>query len=232
VNHRVSVDARHDWSQYNGTVDLVAGARPARGFIVAGKRLWLDDPRGNLSIHFLRVVDAVKPRWFLYENVPGLLSNGNGEDFEALLGLAEQIGHACCWRVLNSKYFGVPQGRRRLFIIGCLGAVWEPSATVLLEPDSAAGDSLAGRKAWQKAPRRARRGPSAGSEKKCDSVAYGLAICGRDKGAVPECQANAAYALRTAGGGSSDGMVMYAADMRHATVSTMEIMTLQVGNKK
>jgi DNA (cytosine-5)-methyltransferase 1 len=222
----------HNWSQYNGGIEFILGGAPCQSFSVAGRRLGLDDPRGNLSLHYLRVVDLVRPKWFLYENVPGLLSSGGGRDFELFLEIAEKIGYSCAWRVLDAKHFGsTPQRRRRVFVVGHLGTDWRPPAAVLFEPQGEGGDPLADRTAWQTAPRRSGGSAADGVKVGSAAVAYGVAIRGRETGAVAECQAGAAYALRTAGGGSSYPMVAYAADMRHGTISTSETMTLQVGNK-
>ena len=215
------------WEQFHGEVDIVAGGSPCQAFSVAGRRLGLDDPRGNLAIHFLKVIDAVKPRWFLYENVPGLLSSGGGEDFQAFLELAGESGYSCCWRVLDAKHFGVAQRRRRVFVVGYLGTAWEPPATVLLEPESPGGGSLACRKAWQAAPRRAEGSASVGLTRRAAAVANGSP----NAGACLEPKIDVADVLRTAGAGSSYPAVVYAADMRQGSVSTKETMTLQVGHK-
>jgi DNA (cytosine-5)-methyltransferase 1 len=222
----------HDWSQYNGEIDLVAGGSPCQPFSVAGRRLGLDDPRGNLALHYLRVVDLVRPRWFVYENVPGLLSSGGGNDFEAFLEIAEKIGYSCAWRVLNAKHFGVsPQRRRRVFVVGHLGANWQPPAAVLFEPQGERWGPLAAQAGWQKAPRRSGGSARDGLKVTSAAVACDVAIRGRDTGAVAECQTGANSPPRIADSGSPYPMVVYAADMRHGTISTSETMTLQVGNK-
>jgi DNA (cytosine-5)-methyltransferase 1 len=122
----------------HGTVDLVAGGTPCQSFSIAGLRKGLDDPRGNLALEFLRVVDLLGPRWVLWENVPGVLSSGRGRDFGAFITALAELGYGFCWRVLDARYFGVPQRRRRVFVVGCAGG-WRPSVAVLLEPDGLPG---------------------------------------------------------------------------------------------
>ena len=131
----------------HGPVDLIAGGSPCQSFSVAGKRLGLDDPRGNLALHFFRVVHELRPRWFLFENVPGLLSINRGRDFGALLWIVAQLGYGWAYRVLDAQFFGVPQRRRRVFIVGHLGD-WRPATAVLFEPQSLRRHLAPGREAW------------------------------------------------------------------------------------
>jgi DNA (cytosine-5)-methyltransferase 1 len=107
-----------DWAALRGMVDLVVGGPPCQAFSVSGRRLGLADPRGNLVLHYLRVVDAVKPRWFLMENVPGLRGASGGADFGVFLDEVEKLGYAVAWRELDARGFGLPQRRRRLWVVG------------------------------------------------------------------------------------------------------------------
>ena len=120
-----------------GRVDLIAGGFPCQDISVAGARAGLDGERSGLWFEFIRVVEEIRPAWVLIENVPGLLSSPKGDpgrDFEIIVeGLAER-GYGVAWRVLDSQYFGVPQRRRRVYIVGHLGAPCPPE--VLLEPES------------------------------------------------------------------------------------------------
>lgn len=125
-----------DWSKYEGAADLVVGGSPCQSFSVAGKRLGMDDPRGNLALHYLRVVGAVRPRWFLYENVPGLLSSNDGDDFSIFLGEVAKLGYGFAYRVLDAQHFGVPQRRRRVFVVGCADGDWRSAAAVLFDKKS------------------------------------------------------------------------------------------------
>ncbi|WP_420237202.1 DNA (cytosine-5-)-methyltransferase [Telmatobacter bradus] len=115
-----------------GTIDLLAGGTPCQSFSVAGKRAGLDDPRGNLTIEFARLADRLRPTWLVWENVPGVLSIDDGRTFGAFLGMLVQLGYGLSWRVLDAQYFGVPQRRRRVFVVGHLGN-WRASAAVLFE---------------------------------------------------------------------------------------------------
>ena len=134
-----------DWSKYEGTADLVVGGSPCQSFSVAGKRLGMDDPRGNLALHYLRVVGAVRPRWFLYENVPGLLSSNEGDDFAIFLGEVAKLGYGFAYRVLDAQHFGVPQRRRRVFVVGCADGDWRSAAAVLYDAKSLQGDLTSSR---------------------------------------------------------------------------------------
>jgi DNA (cytosine-5)-methyltransferase 1 len=125
-----------DWSEYKGKADLVVGGSPCQSFSVAGKRLGMDDPRGNLALEYLRAVKEIQPTWFVFENVPGLLSSEGGSDFGKFLGEVAGIGYGFAWRVLDSQFFGVPQRRRRLFVVGHIGGDWRSAAAVLFESES------------------------------------------------------------------------------------------------
>lgn len=130
-----------DWSKYRGTVDLVVGGSPCQAFSVAGKREGLMDERGQLMLEYVRAVAEVKPRWFLWENVPGVLSQDKGRAFGTLLGEMADLGYSCAWRVLDAQFFGVAQRRRRVFLVGCLGGGAGAAAAVLFEPESVSGNT-------------------------------------------------------------------------------------------
>lgn len=115
-----------------GRIDLLVGGTPCQSFSVAGRRGGLDDPRGNLAIEFCRLAGRLRPRWVVWENVPGVLSSNGGRDFGTILGALAQLGYGCAWRVLDAQFFGVPQRRRRVFVVGHLGD-WRRAAAVLLE---------------------------------------------------------------------------------------------------
>jgi len=118
---------------------LVIFGSPCQSFSFAGRRAGMDDPRGNVTLACLRVVGIVKPRWILFENVPGLLSIDRGKTFEAILGTMAKLGYGVAYRILDAQYYGVPQRRRRVFIVGYLGD-WRRAATVLFEPGCLQGD--------------------------------------------------------------------------------------------
>jgi len=151
---------KHDWTQYRGKADLIVGGSPCQSFSAAGKRLGMDDPRGNLALHYLRIVRDVQPKWFVFENVPGLLSSNGGEDFAIFLGEVEKCGYGFAYRVLDAQYFGVPQRRRRVFVVGCADGDWRSAAAVLFEQESLSGNTEKSKKAWQDSPPFAQTGVS------------------------------------------------------------------------
>jgi DNA (cytosine-5)-methyltransferase 1 len=120
-------------------VDVLVGGTPCQSFSVAGFRGGLADARGNLALEYLRLADRLRPRWVVWENVPGVLSSAGGRDFGALLGGLAELGYGFAWRVLDAQYFGVAQRRRRLFLIGHAGD-WRRAAAVLFERQSLSGD--------------------------------------------------------------------------------------------
>lgn len=121
-----------DWSQYAGTVDVLVGGSPCQAFSTAGKRGGLMDARGRLMLEFVRACREARPRFVLWENVPGVLSQDGGRAFGTLLRELEDSGYSCAWRVLDAQFFGVPQRRRRVFLVGCARA--GRAAAVLFEP--------------------------------------------------------------------------------------------------
>ncbi len=127
-----------DWRAYAGKADIVVGGTPCQSFSAAGKRHGMDDARGQLSYVFVGLVQDIKPIWFIWENVPGVLSSGGGRDFKALCYAFNDIGYHIAWRVLDAQFFGVPQRRRRVFVVGHIGD-WRRAAEVLLESESVRG---------------------------------------------------------------------------------------------
>jgi DNA-cytosine methyltransferase len=111
--------------------DIWSGGFPCQDLSVAGKRAGFAGKRSSLAFTFLDLVERRRPRWIVLENVPGLFSSNNGADFGRLLHEMEQLGYGVSWRTLDARYFGVPQRRRRVFIIGSLES--DRSAEVLLE---------------------------------------------------------------------------------------------------
>lgn len=134
-------------------VDVIVGGTPCQSFSVAGLRGGLADERGNLALEYVRLVDALRPRWTVWENVPGVLSSAGGRDFGAIVGALGELGYGWAYRVLDAQHFGVPQRRRRVFLVGCAGGAAAAGA-VLFEPESVRGNS---------APRRTTREAVAGT---------------------------------------------------------------------
>lgn len=121
-----------------GPVDLVVGGSPCQSFSIAGNRAGLEGESG-LMWEYVRCVREIMPRWLLWENVPGALSSSNGEDFRCLLESLDDLGYGLAWRVLDAQFFGVPQRRRRVFVVGSLGD--RRACEVLLEPEMLSWDS-------------------------------------------------------------------------------------------
>jgi DNA (cytosine-5)-methyltransferase 1 len=129
-------------------IDLLCGGTPCQSFSVAGLRKGMADPRGNLALVFLGIADRFRPRWVVWENVPGVLSSRGGRDFGSFLGGLGQLGYGWAYRILDAQHFGVPQRRRRVFVVGYLGD-WRRAAAVLFERESLSGNPPPSRKAGE-----------------------------------------------------------------------------------
>jgi len=143
AHHWPDVPNLGDMTQYNEwklnqPIDLLVGGTPCQSFSVAGLRKGLQDPRGNLTLTFLAMAEKFKPRWVVWENVPGVLSDKTNAFGQFLAGLGE-LGYGFAYRVLDAQHFGVPQRRRRVFVVGCIGD-YRSAAQVLFEPESLCGD--------------------------------------------------------------------------------------------
>lgn len=118
-----------------GTVDMLVGGTPCQSFSTAGKRGGLSDERGGLTVDFLRLAGVAIPRWIIWENVPGVLHLDGGRVFGAFLGGLAELGYGWAYRVLDAQYFGVPQVRRRVFVVAHSGGAAHCAAKVLFEPE-------------------------------------------------------------------------------------------------
>ena len=121
-------DARKIVPEQLPDFDLLVGGFPCQSFSIAGARKGFDDTRGTLFFEIARIAAVKKPKYLYLENVPGLLNHDSGKTFETILRTLDELGYDVCWQVLNSKNFGVPQSRNRVFIIGynrekCAGEV-------------------------------------------------------------------------------------------------------------
>ena len=134
-----------DWSKYSNKIDLIVGGSPCQSFSYAGKREGLNG-ESRLMFEYIRAIQEVRSKWLIWENVPGVLSSGKGNDFRFLLNSFAELGYSLAWRILDSKYFGVPQQRRRVFVVGCLGKEGSGPAEVLFECESLLGNTQAGGK--------------------------------------------------------------------------------------
>jgi len=142
-----------DWPDH--AIDLLVGGTPCQSFSVAGLRKGLADPRGNLMLTFGAVAQRYKPRWLVWENVPGVLSSDGGRDFGTFLGMLAELGYGFAYRVLDAQYvrtrghaWAVPQRRRRVFVVGYFGD-WRRAAAVLFDGESLSGNPAPRREAGQ-----------------------------------------------------------------------------------
>ena len=212
-----------DWP--DAAIDLLVGGTPCQSFSVAGLRKGLDDARGNLMLVYAAIARKYRPRWLVWENVPGVISSNEGRDFASLLGLlsGQRIevpkggwqtagvvdgyarAYGLAWRVLDAQFVrvdgyprAVPQRRRRVFVVGYLGD-WRRAAAVLFERDSLSGDPAPRREAGKGvAPTLAARtkgGGGLGTDFDCDG---GLIAFGGNNTSGPIDVATA----QTAHGGS------------------------------
>lgn len=109
-----------EFRKLKGTVDVICGGFPCQAFSIAGKQLGFEDARGTLFYEIARAAKEIKPRYLLLENVRNLLSHDKGKTFTTMLTILDELGYDAEWQVLNSKNFGVPQNRERVFIIAHL----------------------------------------------------------------------------------------------------------------
>lgn len=156
-----------DWPTF--AIDVLVGGTPCQSFSVAGLRAGLADPRGNRALVFLGLVDKYRPRWVIWENVPGVRSSWSGptppsdleqgreweseetSDFGCFLDGLAKLGYCCAYRSLDAQYLGVAQRRERVFVVAHLGD-WRPPAAVLLERHGLLGHPAPRREAWQATP--------------------------------------------------------------------------------
>ena len=143
-------------------IDLLVGGTPCQSFSVAGLRKGLDDPRGNLMLTFLAIAERERPKWIVWENVPGVLSSNGGRDFGTFLAALGELGYGWAYRVLDAQWFGVAQRRRRVFVVGCLGDQ-AGAAAVLFESESVQRNPAPSREKGQGAARGVGGGPADGS---------------------------------------------------------------------
>jgi DNA (cytosine-5)-methyltransferase 1 len=173
----------HLTETFNGnSIDLLVGGTPCQSFSVAGLRKGLDDPRGQLMYTFVELAARKRPKWVVWENVPGVLSSNKGADFASFLGLLtgrdiqapaggwsnsgciEGISSAygVAWTMLDAQDYGVAQRRKRIFVIGYLGD-WRPAAAVLFERNRLSGDTAKSRKKREATAADAQGGVGSGS---------------------------------------------------------------------
>jgi len=143
-HHYPNVPNWGDMTKYqtwpDATIDLLVGGTPCQSFSIAGLRKGLEDPRGNLMLTFLGIAQRYRPRYIVWENVPGVLSSNGGRDFGTFLAALGELGYGWAYRVLDAQWFGVAQRRRRVFVVGCLGDQ-RRAAQVLFECESVRRDT-------------------------------------------------------------------------------------------
>ena len=190
----------------DAAINVFVGGTPCQSFSIAGLRKGLDDPRGNLMLTYLAIAAKYRPRWLVWENVPGVLSSNGGRDFAAFLRGLDELGYGWAYRVLDAQYFGVAQRRRRVFVVGHLGN-YQRAAAVLFERHSLQGHP---------APRREAGKDVAGG------AARSVAIRGRD--GIPHAElgdevANAILTPNGGRGGVGVGVGAALVPMPHADIS-------------
>ena len=174
AHHYPSVPNLGDMTKFqewpDADVDVLVGGTPCQSFSVAGLRAGLADPRGNLMLTYLAIARRYRPRWLVWENVPGVLSSNRGRDFGTFLGGLAECGYGFAYRVLDAQYFGLAQRRKRVFVVGHLGD-WRRAAAVLFERHSLSGHPAPRRETGQIAPTvpaRRSAGGGLGTDFDCD----------------------------------------------------------------
>ena len=145
------------------TIDLICGGFPCQDVSIAGRRAGLAGERSGLWFEFARIIDEIEPQWVIIENVPGLLSSNKGQDFAVIVQWLAERGYGVAWRVLDAQFFGVPQRRRRVFIVASFG---NGSATeVLFESEGGERDNPKGGEAGKEVAYSLRANPSHSGDK-------------------------------------------------------------------
>ncbi len=229
-----------DWKKMRGCCDLVVGGSPCQSFSVSGKREGLKGESG-LMFEYIRAVRELRPRWFLWENVPGALTSEHGEAFRQLLSEMDALGYGLAWRVLDAQFFGVAQRRERVFLVGRLGA--KPPAEVLFDGDRLQWDFAQGREKRAQLAAAARRSLADAGE--CvNSNGQNLvgALCARDSkgvgtqyvndGKVIAFAQNGRDELRVQGDGTLSGAVSASPGMKQTTYVADIPVTMADANAK
>ncbi len=182
----------------DAAINVFVGGTPCQSFSIAGLRKGLDDPRGNLMLTYLAIAARYRPRWLVWENVPGVLSSNGGRDFAAFLRGLDELGYGWAYRVLDAQYFGVAQRRRRVFVVGHLGN-WRRAAAVLFERHSLQGHPAPRREAGKGIARPIAVGSQRGSGYRNDADTADNLV------PMPHADISPAIKARDSKGISSDG---------------------------
>lgn len=145
------------------TIDLICGGFPCQDVSIAGRRAGLAGERSGLWFEFARIIDEIEPRWVIIENVLGLLSSNKGQDFAVIVQWLAQRGYGVAWRVLDAQFFGVPQRRRRVFIVASFGN--GSTTEVLFESEGGERDNPKGGEAGKEVAYSLRANPSHSGDK-------------------------------------------------------------------
>ena len=170
-------DITHIHAEELPDFDLLVGGFPCQSFSIAGKRGGFADTRGTMFFELARILEAKRPRLFVFENVKGLLSHDEGRTFNTIITTLDELGYDLQWQVLNSKNHGVPQNRERVFIIGHLRGTPRPQVFPFLGADSK--DSDAGRLY------EGNEGRLSQSEERPEEVEYSRNSCDEARGDSP-----------------------------------------------
>jgi DNA (cytosine-5)-methyltransferase 1 len=176
--HYPAVENRGDMTRFmewpDAAIDVLVGGTPCQSYSVAGLRKGLDDPRGALMLVYLAIARRYRPKWMVWENVPGVLSSDDGRAFGTLLGGLALLGYGFAYRILDAQYFRLAQRRRRVFVVGHLGD-WRRAAAVLFERESLSGHPAPRRTPGEEITTtlasRARSGSGYGPDTECPVIA-------------------------------------------------------------
>jgi DNA (cytosine-5)-methyltransferase 1 len=188
-----------------GSVDILVGGTPCQSFSVAGLRKGLDDPRGNLVLVYCGLLERFKPKWFIWENVPGVLSSSGGWDFGSFLGAVVKLGYGFAYRVCDAQFYGVPQRRRRVFVVGYLGD-WRPPAAVLFEPEGLRGNTKKGGGAGEEVARTLRGRANSSHREDSEAFVVAKSLMAKASRLDAETENFVACTLPASDGGVSSGM--------------------------
>lgn len=191
-------------------IDLLVGGTPCQDFSIAGLRAGMAGDRGNLTLQFLTLARRLRPQWLVWENVPGVLSSNGGRDFGAFLGGLGELGYGWAYRTLDAQFFGVPQRRRRVFVVGYLGD-WRYPAAVLFERHSLQGHPAPRREARERVAPTISARPSGGGGLGTDFDLDGGLIC---PAISPALEARDYKGPSSDGDGDGDGAPLIAHALR------------------
>lgn len=107
-----------DGTDFKNKIDLFVGGSPCQSFSIAGARGGFEDARGTLFYEYARLVKEIQPKVFIYENVYGVLTHDKGNTWKVMQNIFDELGYHYKWQILNAKDYGIPQGRRRLYVVG------------------------------------------------------------------------------------------------------------------